>query len=70
MFFFGVAGATITIIGLIFGANVLYVANAGGGVAVGSALVSVLFIIIGVFSAFTGLILNVIAKGKKEEEKQ
>ena len=39
LFFFGVAGATITIIGLIFGANVLYVANAGRGVAVGSALV-------------------------------
>ena len=39
LFFFGVAGATSTIIGLIFGANVLYVANAGGGVAVGSALV-------------------------------
>ena len=38
LFFFGVAGAVITIIGLIFGANVLYVANAGSGVAVGSAL--------------------------------
>jgi len=64
LFFFGVTGATITIIGLIFGANVLYVANAGGGVAVGSALVSVLFIVIGVFSVFTGLILNEIAKKK------
>ena len=39
LFFFGVAGAVFTIIGLILGANVLYVANAGGGVAVGSALV-------------------------------
>jgi len=68
LFFFEIAGATITIIGLVFGANVLYVANAGRGVAVGSALASVLFIIIGVFSAFTGLILNVIAKGKEEEE--
>jgi hypothetical protein len=52
---------------LIFGANVLYVANTGSGVAVGSALVSVLFIVIGVFSAFTGLILNTIAKGKEKE---
>jgi len=64
LFFFGIAGATITIIGLVFGANVLYVANAGGGVAVGSALVSVLFIVIGVFSVFAGLILNEIAKKK------
>ena len=39
LFFFGVAGAVFTIIGLIFGANVLYVANAGRGVAIGSALV-------------------------------
>ena len=65
LFFFGVAGATITIIGLIFGANVLYVANAGRGVAVGSALVSVLFIVIGVFSVFTGLILQAIRRGKE-----
>ena len=53
-----------TIIGLILGANVLYVANAGRGVAIGSALVSVLFIVIGVFSVFTGLILNTTGKRK------
>jgi len=75
LFFFGVAGATFTIIGLILGANVLYVANAGGGVAIGSALVSVLFIVIGVFSVLTGLILNAltrvilnaVVKGKEKE---
>jgi len=66
LFFFGIAGAVFTIIGLILGANVLYVANAGRGVAVGSALVSVLFIVIGVFSVFTGLILNAIGKGKEK----
>ena len=64
--FFGVTGAVFTIIGLISGANVLYIANAGG-VAVGSTLVSVLFIIIGVFSVFTGLRLNAIGKGKEKE---
>jgi hypothetical protein len=67
LFFFGMAGAVFTLIGLILGANVLYIADAGGGVAVGSALVSVLFIVIGVFSVFTGLILNEIAKGKEKE---
>jgi amino acid transporter len=60
-------GAVFTIIGLVLGANVLYVADAGRGVAVGSALVSVLFIVIGVFSVFTGLILNEIAKGMEKE---
>lgn len=66
LFFFGVAGAIFTIIGLIFGANVLYVANAGGSIAIRSALVSMLFIVIGVF---TRLILNTIAKEKEEKNK-
>jgi len=38
LLFFGIAGAVFTIIGLILGANVLYDANMGRGVAVGSAL--------------------------------
>jgi hypothetical protein len=49
-----------TAIGLILGANVLHIANVGGKVAGGSALVSVLFIVIG---AFTGLKLNATKKG-------
>jgi len=69
LLFFGVAGVTFTIIGLIFGANVLRIANAGGGFAVGSALMSVLFIVIGVFSMFTGLILNAIRKGEEKNKR-
>ena len=65
LLFFGIAGTVFTIIGLTLGANVLYVANMGRGVGVGSALVSVLFIVIGVFSVFTGLILNALRKGKE-----
>ena len=67
LLFFGVAGAVFAIIGLILGVNVLYIANMGREIAVGSALVSVLFIIIGVFSMFTGLILNMIQKGKEDK---
>jgi len=62
LFFFGIAGAVFAVIGLIEGAWVLYIANAGRGVAVGSALVSVLFIVIGVFSVLTGLILNALTR--------
>ena len=54
-----------TAIGLILGANVLHIANVGGRVekvAGGSALVSVLFIVIGVF---TGLILNTTKRGNR-----
>jgi uncharacterized membrane protein YuzA (DUF378 family) len=40
----------------------------GRGVGVGSALVSVLFIIIGVFSVFTGIILNAIRREKEENK--
>jgi len=68
LFFFGAVGIILTVIGLVFGANVLNIANAGRGVAVGSALVSVLFIIIGVFSMFTGLILDAVGKWKEGRE--
>jgi glycosyltransferase involved in cell wall biosynthesis len=66
LFFFGMVGVGFTVIGLLLGAKVLYIANNSGGVAVGSALASVLYIIIGVFSMFTGLILNEIQKGKED----
>ena len=78
LFFFGISGAVLTIIGLTAGAWVLYIAFIGsGGVAVGSALVAVLFIVIGVFIVLTGLILNaltrlivnVIAEEKEKESK-
>lgn len=44
LFFFGIVLVILTVVGLIYGANVLYCPNAGRGVAVGSALVSVLFV--------------------------
>ena len=63
LFFFGISGAVLTIIGLMMGINVLYIAFIGsGGVAVGSALVAVLFIVIGVFIVLTGLILNALTR--------
>jgi hypothetical protein len=64
LFFFGVLGVGFTVIGLLLGANVLYIVNNSGEIAIGSALASVLFVVIGVFSAFTGLILNEIEGGK------
>jgi hypothetical protein len=38
LFFFGIAGAVFTIIGLILGANVLYIANARGALQLGMRL--------------------------------
>ena len=68
LFFFWIVGVILTVVGLILGAKVLYIANTEKRVAVGSALVSVLFVIIGVSSATTGLILNVIGKEKEGRE--
>ena len=68
LFFFGIVRVILTVVGLILGAKVLYIANTEKRVAVGSALVSVLFVIIGVSSVFTGLILNVTIKEKEGRE--
>lgn len=58
LFFFGLFGSALTIIGLIAGARVLHTWATSGGIAVGTALISVLLLIIGVFSMFTALVLN------------
>jgi len=63
LFFFGIIGAVFTVIGLLLGVKVLYIGNTIGEVAIGSALASVLYIVVGVFSMFTGLILNEIERG-------
>jgi len=64
LFFFGVGGTILMVLGLLAGIRVLSIASAGGGVATGTALVSILLLIIGAFSVFTGIILNVLTKGR------
>lgn len=63
LFFFGISGALFMIIGLILGAWVLYIAYiTRSGVAVGSALIAVLFMVVGVINVITGLILNALTR--------
>jgi len=62
LFFFGLGGVILTVVGFIIGIKVLSIAWTGGGIAVGTALVSVLLLIIGVFSIFTGIILNAVSR--------
>ncbi len=64
LFFFGMSGIIFMVAGFLVGLRVLNIASAGGGVATGTALISVLLLIIGVFSIFTGIILNVLTKRK------
>ncbi len=63
---FGLFGFILTVLGLIAGARVLYTVSIGGGIPTGTALLSTLFLIIGILSIFTGIILNVLAKRRKD----
>jgi glycosyltransferase involved in cell wall biosynthesis len=62
LFFFGLGGLILSVLSLLAGIRVLSIAYAGGGIATGTALISMLLLIIGVLSIFTGIILNVLAK--------
>jgi len=64
LFVFGVVGGILLVIGLVFGFRVIDVASATGSLAVGSAVLTALFIITGILSIFTGIILNALARRK------
>ena len=62
LFFFGLGGSILLILGIIAGSRVLQTLSASGVLPVGTALLSVLLSIIGAFSLFTGIILHVLAR--------
>lgn len=64
LFFFGVGGAILVTFGAIAGIEAFSIVLSGGGAITGYALVSVLLLVIGVFSVFTGIILNTLIKRK------
>jgi glycosyltransferase involved in cell wall biosynthesis len=65
LFFFGLAGGILLAIGLIIGLEVLRIATQQGVMAaIGSAILTVLFIIAGILSVFTGIILNALSRRK------
>jgi len=65
MFFFGVAGLVSLIVGMIFGIRALNIYQINQGILpVGNTLMSVLFLVVGAFSVFTGIILRVLTKKK------
>jgi glycosyltransferase involved in cell wall biosynthesis len=61
---FGLVGGVLLVIGLIFGFRVINVASATGQLAIGSAVLTALFIIAGMLSIFTGIILNALTRRK------
>ena len=64
LFFFGLAGGILLVIGLIIGIRVINIATATGDLAIGSAVLTALFIIAGILSIFTGIILNALSRRK------
>jgi glycosyltransferase involved in cell wall biosynthesis len=64
LFFFGLAGGILLVAGLIIGFKVLHIATTTGELAIGSTILTTLFIIAGILSIFTGIILNALSRRK------
>ena len=64
LFFFGLVGGILLVAGLITGFRVLNIATTSGELALGSTILTTLFIIAGILSIFTGIILNALRSRK------
>jgi glycosyltransferase involved in cell wall biosynthesis len=64
LFFFGLAGGIFLVIGLVIGVRVINIAATTGRLAIGSTILTTLFIIAGILSIFTGVILNALSRRK------
>jgi glycosyltransferase involved in cell wall biosynthesis len=64
LFFFGLAGGILLVAGLITGIRVLNIAATKGNLAIGSTILTTLFIIAGILTIFTGIILNALSRRK------
>jgi glycosyltransferase involved in cell wall biosynthesis len=64
LFFFGLTGGILLVIGLVSGIRVINIAVTTGNLAIGSVVLTALFIITGISSLFTGIILNALGRRK------
>jgi glycosyltransferase involved in cell wall biosynthesis len=64
LFFFGLTGGILLVIGLVSGIRVINIAVTTGNLAIGSVVLTALFIITGISSLFTGIILNALSRRK------
>jgi glycosyltransferase involved in cell wall biosynthesis len=64
LYFFGLGGIALMTIGLAFGIRVLNMFAVNQVLPIGNTMISVLFLVIGSFSVFTGLILRVLTRRK------
>jgi glycosyltransferase involved in cell wall biosynthesis len=61
LLFFGMGGSFVCLLGIIAGIRVLNSLARNGAFAIGTALLCAMFLIVGVFSIFTGIVLNILA---------
>lgn len=64
LFFFGLGGVILVILGIIAGIRVLDLFSTSGLLPVGTTMVAAILLIIGVLSIFTGLILRALSRGR------
>ena len=64
LLFFGVAGFVLCVLGMIAGVRVLSAMARSGAFPIGTALLCAVFLIVGVFSIFTGIVLNILTRKK------
>jgi glycosyltransferase involved in cell wall biosynthesis len=62
LFFFGLGGAILIILGIIAGVRVLQLFSENYVLPIGTTMMAVLFLIIGMFGIFTGLILRALSR--------
>jgi len=65
LFFFGLGGGIMVVLGLIAGVRTLYLYSNQGILPPGNALLAVLLLTIGIFSIFTGIILHTLTSRKR-----
>jgi glycosyltransferase involved in cell wall biosynthesis len=62
LLFFGVGGSVACLLGILAGIRVLDSLARSGQFAIGTALLCALFLIVGVFAIFTGIVLNILTR--------
>ena len=62
LFFFGTGGVILSILGFLAGLRVLQIFSSLGVLAVGTAIISMILVTIGVLSIFTGIILHALVR--------
>jgi glycosyltransferase involved in cell wall biosynthesis len=65
LFFFGIGGFILVVAGIGFGIRVLNLYSESHVLPTGNTLVSVVLLVVGMFSIFTGLILRALSREKK-----